>query len=194
MWNSHSTLPAASTASPVGFGDVDPSSRPFQPLTKSLHSWRGLSGNGRNSPIVGTDRLMNERLATSTATITASHVIIGASERSRQRRMTAVALPSAAPLASTPITSCVSRARRNDASRLLPRDCRSCTSASLTRRSLAIAPRRASSVGNRGIAPIRARTDAHASRAWPAEHADDDFEDREGDQLEQPHRAAANPP
>ena len=89
MWNSHSTLPIESTARPVGFGDVEPSSRRFQPLTKSLHSWRGLSGNGRNSPIVGTERLMNERLATSTARITAIHVTSGASERSRQRLTTA---------------------------------------------------------------------------------------------------------
>ena len=126
MWNNHNTLPAANTASPVGFGAVAPSSRAFHPLTKSPHSWRGLSGNGRNSPIVGTERLMNERLATSTATITASQVIIGASERSRHRRITAVARPSAAPPgASRPITSWVSRVRRNEASRLLPRDWRS---------------------------------------------------------------------
>ena len=91
---------AASTARPVGFGDVDPSSRPFHPLTKSPHNCRGLSGNGRNSPIVGTERLMNERLAMRTAMITANQVMSGASERSRQRRMTAWLRPAigASPL------------------------------------------------------------------------------------------------
>ncbi len=167
MWNSQNTLPMASIASPVGFGDVAPSSRLFHPLTKSSHNCRGLSGNGRNSPIVGTDRLMNVRLAMSTAMMTTTHVTAGASERSRQRRMTAVAPPSssAPPRASTPMTNCVSWARRNEARRLLPCDWSSCTSSSLRWRNLAIAPRRESKVGKRGIAPNTARTEAHASLA-----------------------------
>ena len=86
MWNSHSTLPTEMTAQPVGLATVVPSPAGFHPAAKSLHSWRGLTGRGRNSPTLGTLVSIIVRLAQMIPAMTTIQAIVVAMELSRHRR------------------------------------------------------------------------------------------------------------
>ena len=84
----------------------------------------------------------------------------------------------------------VSWARRYAVRRALPRACRLSTSASSTRRSLAIVPRRASSAGVRGISPTNAAQRRPRLAEATGEQPDDELDDGEQGQLERAHRQA----
>ena len=83
---SHSGLASVTAAHPVGLADVLPRPAGFHAVVKSLHSPRGLSGRGRNSPIDGTLVSNMVRLAARTPTITTIQAIAGPSDRGRHLR------------------------------------------------------------------------------------------------------------
>ena len=115
-------------------------------------------------------------------TTTTTQAMVTPSELSRQRRT----------LASVPMYVSVSRARRYDVRRALPRFCRSRISASPTRRSLAIV-RRAGLIsdGVRGSSPTNALVEAHASPSAPGEQPDDQLDDGQHGDLQGPQRQPA---
>ena len=78
MWNKVTTLSPDNVAQPVGFGDVAPAPLGFQPDRNVESSWRGLSGNARNSPTGGRPPSKNDRPPTTRPTMTAIHATTGA--------------------------------------------------------------------------------------------------------------------
>ena len=131
--------------------------------------------------MAGTPLFTNVRLATSTATTTSTQVTTGTSER---------LAPSAHVVLEADERPRVAARPNEAAGRWSRAFCRSRISESATRRTLAMAPRRASSVGLRGIAPTSARVDAQRLAEASGEQADDELDDRHHDQLERPQRQA----
>src|SRR5689334_871309 len=99
---SHSTLAIESTPHPVGLATVAPRPAGLHPEVKSDHQSRGLAGNGRNSPTVGTLWSIIVRLARRMNNSTDAQAIVVLSGLSRQRRT----------VADSPMYVSVSRARR----------------------------------------------------------------------------------
>ncbi len=130
-----------SVAHPVGFGDVAPAPFGFHPDMNVSSSARGLSGKGRNSPTGGIPLPMNERAPITRPTMMAIQAITGAVVLGFHRRT----------WVSEPTYVVVSRLRRYELRRALPRSCRLNTSRSGTSRCGLTSRRRASSSGVRGI-------------------------------------------